>query len=301
MQAVSNDLAAKPGFTMLNVNVADAAHKPIGGLKQADFDTYANATAYPIAFFHHDGAAPESIALVIDTSGSMHPKLPIVSSALADFLTKLYPCDEIAVFAFSDRSYLLQPFTTDHQAAVQKLGLLRANGETALYDSIAMAIDYQQKSAHYPNRIVIVITDGMDNHSNATENDLITKSRTSGVQVFLIGIGDPNASPQGQNLAMGPFVLGGADIEHVDAKTIDDLADASGGQAFIVPTVEDKYDSGAFAKALASIGSVLGQGYSLGIVLPSGISASSVTVAIPSHPDAVVTTRVVPAAQSPGP
>ncbi|MGC1677209.1 MAG: VWA domain-containing protein, partial [Candidatus Binataceae bacterium] len=137
MPTASKDVAAKPGFTMLNVNVADAAHKPIGGLRQADFETYANATAYPIAFFHHDGAAPESIALVIDTSGSMQPKLPTVRSALADFLTKLYPCDEIAVFAFSDRPYLLQPFTTDHHAAVQKLGLLKTNGETALYDSIA--------------------------------------------------------------------------------------------------------------------------------------------------------------------
>lgn len=300
MPAAPKDLAAKPGFTMLTVNVADAAHKPIGGLKEADFQTYAKAMTYPIAFFHHDGAAPESIALIIDTSGSMHPKLPIVSGALADFLYKLYPCDEIAVFAFSDRSYLLQPFTTDHQAAVQKLGLLRANGETALYDSIVTAIDYQQKSAHYPNRVIVVITDGIDNHSSATENDLITKSRTSGVQMFLIGIGDPNAPDSRQNIAIGPLVMNPDAIEQVDAKAISSLADASGGQAFIVPTVEDKDDSGAFAKALASIGAALGQGYSLGIVLPQGTSASSVTVAVPSHPDAIVTTRVVPAAQSPG-
>jgi hypothetical protein len=95
-------------------------------------------------------------------------------------------------------------------------------------------------------------------------------------------------------------VLGGSAVERVDEKAINSLADATGGQAFIVPTVNDTDDRDAFGKAVASIGSVLGQGYSLGIVLPAGISASSVTVAIPSHPDAVVTTRVASAAQSPG-
>ncbi|MFZ0657226.1 MAG: VWA domain-containing protein [Candidatus Binataceae bacterium] len=298
MPAAPKDLAAKPGFAMLNVNVADADHQPMGGLKQADFETYAKAMAFPIAFFHHDGAAPESIALVIDTSGSMKPKLPIVRGALADFLGKLYPCDEVAVFAFSDRTYLLQPFTTDHQAAVQKLALLKANGETALYDSIAKAIDLEQTSAHYPNRVVIVITDGMDNESKMTEANLVAKSKSSALRMFLIGIGDPNPQLQGQNIAIGPLVLGAGDIERVDAKAINSLADASGGQAFIVPRLGDKDDSGAFGKALGSIGAALGQGYSLGIVLPPGTSASSVTVAVPNHPDAVVTTRVI-ATQSP--
>lgn len=290
--AAPKDLAAKPGFTMLNVSVADAAHKPMGGLKQADFEAYSKAMAYPIAYFHTDnGAAPESIALVIDTSGSMHPKLPAVRKALGDFLAKLYPCDEVAVFAFSDRPYRLLPFTTDHQAAIRRLSILQANGETALYDSIAEAISDAQSSADYPNRTIVVITDGMDKQSKMKEADLVAKSKSSGVRMFLIGIGDPNVPYGEPSLMIGPFVTNTGAIERVDAKAIHSLADATGGQAFIVPTVEDKDDSGAFAKALASIGTALGQGYSLGIVLPPGTSASSVTVAIPSHPDAIVTTR----------
>jgi VWFA-related protein len=298
---VPHDLVSQPGFTLLSVNATDASHQPIKGLKRANFEAYSNARVFPTAFFRaDDGSAPESIALVIDTSGSMQSKLPTVEKALGDFLSKLYACDEVAVFAFSDRPYLLQPFTTDHQFAAQKLTLLRANGETALYDSIATAMDYQQKSAHYPNRTIVVITDGMDNHSRATESAVIAQSKASGVQMFLIGIGDPDSPRYQQPLATGPFVFGGDSIEHLDTKAINSFAAATGGEAFIVPTVNDTDDTDAFGKAVASIGSVLGQGYSLGIVLPAGISASSVTVAIPSHPDAVVTTRVASAAQSPG-
>ncbi|MHB8382930.1 MAG: VWA domain-containing protein [Candidatus Binataceae bacterium] len=302
MPSAPADLASKPGFTMFSVNADDASHHPIDGLKQTDFAAYANSTAFPIGFFHTDnGAAPESIALVIDTSGSMHPKLPIVEKALGDFLSKLYPCDEVAVYAFSDRPYLLQPFTTDHQAAAQKLGLLRANGETALYDSIATAIDYQQKSAHYPNRVILVITDGMDNKSRATESEVVAQSKSGGVQMFLVGIGDPNASANSPDLAMGPYFVGGTSIEHLDTNAINSFADATGGEAFIIPTMNDKDDSGAFGTAIASIGAALGHGYTLGIVLPPGIDAASVTVAIPTHPGAIVTTRAMAATQSSNP
>ena len=85
------------------------------------------------------------------------------------------------MFAFSDRPYRLLPFTTDHQAAIQRLSLLQANGETALYDSIAEAIGYAQNSADYPNRTIVVITDGMDTKSKITKNDLVAKSKSSGV------------------------------------------------------------------------------------------------------------------------
>ncbi|MFZ0657227.1 MAG: VWA domain-containing protein, partial [Candidatus Binataceae bacterium] len=169
--SVPRDLASRPGFTLVNVNVTDAAHQSVTGLSQADFQAALRATQYPIVYFHpDDGAAPESVVLVIDTSGSMKPKLPVVENALGDFLTKLNPCDEVAMYAFSDRPYLLVPFAADHQAAVQGLSQLRASGETALYDSISTAIDYQQKSASYPSRAIVVITDGMDNKSLTTES-----------------------------------------------------------------------------------------------------------------------------------
>lgn len=299
--SVPKDLSAKPGFALLRVNVTDASHQPMKELKQADFEAYANAAAFPIAYFHPDnGAAPESIALVIDTSGSMHPKLPVVEKALADFLVKLNACDEVSIYAFSDNLYPLTRPTTDHQLAASSLSKLQAFGETSLYDSIAKVLA-AQRHADYPNRAIVLITDGVDNDSIADQKaDTVAKVRNSGVRMFLIGIGDPNASGE-PSIAIGSIVLNGGGIDRVDAKAINSFADATGGEAFIVPTVNDKDKSGAFAKAVASIGSVLGQGYTLGIVLPPGIDAASVTVAIPSHPDAIVTTRVVPAAQSPGP
>ncbi len=139
----------------------------------------------------------------------------------------------------------------------------------------------------------------MDNNSVTNQDaDTVVKVHNSGVRMFLIGIGDPSVD-SGPNLSIGPFVMGGAPAEHLDAKAINSFADATGGQAFIVPTVGNNDDHDAFGKAIASIGAALGHGYMLGIVLPPGVAASSVTVAVPSHPDAVVTTRPAPAAKSP--
>ncbi len=296
------DLVSRPGFTEFTTTVTDTSGALVASLKQSDFEVHSAAQSLPVAYFHNDaGAAPESIILVIDTSGSMHPKLPTVTRALGGFIGKLNSCDEIAIIAFSDQPYLIQPFTTDHLLAAGKLSILRANGETAIYDSIDKAVDAERKTAHYPARAIILITDGIDNKSTATKDEAIAKVKRSGAQLFLVGIGDPNVRPDSGSLAIGPFVINGGDIDRVDARTLKEFASATGGNAYVVRPTASGDDTGnntatndEFPTAIAKIQGALGHGYTLGVVLPPGVAAAAVTVAVPSHPDAKVTAHPAP-------
>ena len=79
-----------------------------------------------------------TIALVVDTSGKMATRLPVVKRTLGDFVRNLNPCDELALFAFNSQVYVVQPFSTNHQMAAESLNLLKAYGKSALYEQLAL-------------------------------------------------------------------------------------------------------------------------------------------------------------------
>jgi len=288
-------IATKPDYLELSASVTDKSGGPISGLRESDFVPYSSAMPLPIAYFHEDVAAPVTVGLLVDTSGSMEPKLPTVRSALVDFLTKSDPCDELFMFAFTWRPYLLQPLTTDHAAVASHLMALRAFGQTSLYDAIYDGLQILQK-ARYARKALLVITDGMDNTSTTTLKQVTALARQQDVPIYVIGIGKPFT---GQRL-----VSSYGDPEWVDADALHQLANVAGGQAFIVQSTGNE-----FADAVVSVDRRLGRGYTIGVITPiSGTppvppnaksipappaSESAVGLIVTNRPGAVVTTHVI--------
>ena len=132
----------------------------------------------------------------------MEPKLPIVKQYLGNFVTNLNRCDEVVLFAFSGRPFLLMPLSTDHQKAARKMALFHAYGQTALYDASNAALQSLQ-GADYPNREIILITDGMDNASSARRSDVVAEASKDGVTIYAVGIGEPNAQRPAVSLGAG--------------------------------------------------------------------------------------------------
>ncbi|MGD0290390.1 MAG: VWA domain-containing protein [Candidatus Binataceae bacterium] len=274
-------IAKKPGYLELRVSVADKSGGPISGIKEADFVAYSSGIPLPIAYFHASMEAPVTIGLLIDTSGSMYLKLPTVRSALVDFLAKSDPCDELFMFAFTWRPYLLQPLTTDHAAVASHLMTLRAFGQTSMYDAIFDGLQILQR-ARYARNALLVITDGIDNTSNTTLAQVTVLARQQDVPIYVIGIGEPSTDQQAASSL--------DDVERVDAKALNELANSAGGQAFIVPA-----SGNGFADAVASIGGRLGRGYTVGVITPTSGNSSvrPIALAVMNHPDAVVTTHIM--------
>jgi hypothetical protein len=183
----------------------------------------------------------------------------------------------------------LQPFTTDHDLALQRIIYFEPYGETPLYDGVLDAIDLLAR-AHYPNRALLVISDGIDNASAITRKEALSALAASGMPLYLIAMGDP-AVPRGETLIAGSREMRRGDSERVDVETVKALAAAGGGH--LLPAAAIESDAGAsFVAALWAAQKTIGHGYQVGIMAPPG---AAVTIAVNGHPDAIVRAeRVTP-------
>lgn len=102
------------------------------------------------------------VVLVVDTSGSMRgAPLEGARAAATAFARKLPPAWPIAVVGFGSRPALLMPFTADRDAVANALASLRAAGETALYDAVALTGGYLHEQ-QATRATVVLLSDGGD-------------------------------------------------------------------------------------------------------------------------------------------
>ena len=103
--------------------------------------------------------------LVIDTSGSMTgaPMAAAKTAAIA-FLAQMPPSARVAVVGFSDSPVLASPLTTDRARLTAAIGALTADGETALYDGVGLALD-QLHPGDQIHRHLVLLSDGGDTAS----------------------------------------------------------------------------------------------------------------------------------------
>jgi len=280
-----------PGYTEIAATVTQPDRSYVDGLSKSNFRLSLKGTPQPINFFRAGQDSPATVGILVDTSGSMTPKLPQARAAIEQFVRALDPQDEVFLFAFSSHPFELQPPTTDHNAVIKRLSLLRPYGQTALFDTIGEGISAAQRSQNR-RKVLLVITDGIDNVSSFTAEDVVRAARSSGVLVYSIGIGDPNM-PRGGSVVVGPFLVGGDDIEHVDAVTLSRLASANGSKSYIIQSVGD---GAALKKACEEIASDLHDrhSYAIGFVahVPADYAPTTIPIAlqVSGHTDYVVET-----------
>ncbi len=131
-----------------------------------------------------------SVSLVLDASGSMDgERINQAKQAALSFLGQVNfgGGDRIEVVSFSDYVYLEQDFVSDPAALGSAINGITLGDMTALYDAVYSALvqTYEQDGA----RCVIAFTDGQENASSYTFDDVVELSRSSGIPVYLIGIG----------------------------------------------------------------------------------------------------------------
>ncbi|MGH7905890.1 MAG: VWA domain-containing protein [Candidatus Binataceae bacterium] len=283
----SRQLRRQAGYEQVTVTVTNPQNGYVTGLRKNDFRLFVDGQQRPIAFFRQDLHTPVSVGILVDTSGSMQPKLPQARAAITEFLNKLNSNDDVFLFAFSVRPFLLQGFTTDHGLVMSRLVLLHAYGQTALYDAVLDGL-LMVSHGRYDKKALLVVTDGMDNASQSTLPQVVAQARRLGVLIYSIGIGDPNGSSM-PGLAIGPFIFGG-DIDRVDAPTLRLLSNETGAKTFVVREVGD---GAALREDMAAISRELREQYTLGFVAsnPSAGGYRTVRVEVPAHPYAKARVR----------
>ena len=227
LELPSRALRNQSGYEQVTVTVTDQNGRYITGLQKGDFRIYVDGTQRPLEFLRQDLNTPVSVGILADTSGSMEPKLQQLRAATPQFISNLNGQDDVFLFAFSNRPFLLQH--VHHRSRISWPGagsaLLHAYGQTALLrrhhgtglDHAAARALRQTRAAGGDRR--------MDNASQATLQQVVGQARRMGVLIYSIGIGDPNSG--GVGIAIGPFMFGG-DMDHVDTQTLTELSNESG-------------------------------------------------------------------------
>ena len=233
------NLASNPKYVEFAVDVIDSTGTPTIGLTQADFVATENDRPIPIAYFRTEqGRPPVSVGILVDKSGSMVTKLPVVSAAIDALMPKLDACDEVFVFAFGMDPILVEDFTTDHALASDRMKLVGAWGQTPFYDGVQQGIEHQA-FGHYPDRVAIIFTDdvspllgssSLDNASKtATRDDIVSSARNSQSRFLVVGVGQPDAS-------RSPF----ESFNRVGTEDLEKFATDLGGEFFLIAAEPDE-------------------------------------------------------------
>src|SRR5580658_5173178 len=171
----------------LHVSVIDKNGKLITNLPQSAFKVFENNVEQPLKIFNREDV-PVSMGIIIDNSGSMREKRPKVAAAALQLVKESNSQDEIFIVDFNDVPYLDAPFTNNIQKLEQVLDKIDTRGGTAMRDAIGMSIDYAKRYGKKSKKVLLVITDGNDNASEATLEQLVRQARQSEVLIYCIGL-----------------------------------------------------------------------------------------------------------------
>ncbi|MBV8202490.1 MAG: VWA domain-containing protein [Acidobacteria bacterium] len=172
----------------LYTTVTDRRGHPIDGLSREDFKVYEDGVEQTVRRYERVENLPIYAGVLLDTSGSMVDHLDTaVQAAQRFFQTIIQPKDRAAVITFSGQPNLAVRFTNDREVLAGGLAGLRADGNTALYDSIIYALYYF--GGVRGKRAIVLLTDGKDEGSRFRYSDALEYAKHSGIAFYTIGLG----------------------------------------------------------------------------------------------------------------
>jgi Ca-activated chloride channel family protein len=215
-------------IVVVNVTVTDPFDRIVTGLDQVNFQVYDEKVEQQIVTFSTEDA-PISVGLIFDSSGSMGDKIQKSKEAALQFFKTSNPQDEFMLINFSERPNLISGFTSKFENVQDRLIFVKSGGKTALLDAIYLGLS-ETKKATTNRKALLVISDGGDNHSRYTENDVKRAVKETDVQIYAVGIFEPlSARTRTPEEARGPSLLA-------------ELAEVSGGRMFSVEDANELPD-----------------------------------------------------------
>jgi VWFA-related protein len=171
--SVTSLLAQDPVFrsatrlVVLQVTVTNKHGDLVTNLDARAFAIFENGKRQPLSLFRRDDV-PVSIGLLIDNSGSMRSLRSKVEAAALAFARASNPQDEMFVLNFADKARVDVEMTGDLHVLERGIARVDSIGGTALRDAIETAEGYLREHAKQDRRVLLVITDGIDNSSTTT-------------------------------------------------------------------------------------------------------------------------------------
>ena len=185
----SPTFAVDAPVVLVPTTVMDRKGAIVSGLPSEAFSVTQDNVPQRISSFGEQDV-PVSVGIVFDTSGSMRSVLPQAKDVIRAFLDASNPADEAFLYTVATRPQKDSGFTHDFNTLLEHMVFTNAGGSTALVDTIYAAM-LQSRSAHNTRRALLVISDGMDNHSRYSARELISAAVEADVQIYSVSVYDP--------------------------------------------------------------------------------------------------------------
>ena len=171
-----------------------------------DFRLFDDNIVHSIQSFTRDDS-PISVGMVFDCSGSMKAKMTKSIEAASAFLKTANPADEHFLVEFGDRAKLSIPFTDTSADLTARIARIRPFGRTSLFDAIHLSLG-QMIRARNRRRAIVIFSDGGDNCSRRTKQEIRNSLLEADVQLYAVGIvdGDVKTKLTREEIA-GPGIL----------------------------------------------------------------------------------------------
>jgi Ca-activated chloride channel family protein len=239
---------ADSALVVVPVTVVDRNGAVVNGLADHAFTLTEDGVRQQIRTFNEEDA-PVSMGVVLDLSGSMARVLDAAKESLRTLMKDANPQDEAFLNGVSSEPRPYSGFTDGFDDLMRQVASERAYGYTALIDTIYGSLQ-QLRAGVYPRKALVVISDGIDNHSRYTSRELQRLAVETDAQVYTIAVG--GGAPRTQARAFAEEIGG--------LSFLRDLAERTGGLSFVVRDGTD------IPSATASIGRALRNQYVIGYV-----------------------------------
>jgi Ca-activated chloride channel family protein len=272
-QSASPLFRAESNLVVLHVNVFDGRSDAVAALPKEAFRVIEENRPQEITFFNSTDV-PVAVGLVIDNSSSMIPRRRMVLAGARAFLDDSHPEDEIFTVIFNEHVRLGLPetvlFTTNRQLLETTITRHTPGGRTAVHDAVVAGMEHLLEATHQ-KRVLVVLSDGVDNASQHAERDMVQRALRSDALIYTVSTGSLGGNPGNRGLLRR-------------------LAESTGGVAYFPETEAE------IIAAFGTIAQNIRRGYSIGYV-PAAPATDGrfrrvkVMVSAPRHRNLKVITR----------
>lgn len=167
------------------VTVTDANKRLVPGLTQEDFQILDEKQPAPITIFDNQ-IQPVTVAVMLDSSGSMTLNLELLKQAAEQFVIRLLPEDKGRIGYFNDKIAFLSEFSSDRDMLIRSIKDMQFGNPTRLYDSILFSLD--ELKPIEGRKVILSFTDGADTASRGGMGEVLRRAREEEVMVYGIGL-----------------------------------------------------------------------------------------------------------------
>ncbi len=203
---------------LLEIGVYDKNGRSVAQLEPSAFVVRENGVQQGIDLVTRE-TLPTTIVLLVDNSQSMSRRIDFVRLAAARLGAALRQRDKVIVVPFNAHIGTITGPTNDAATITGAIDAMRANGGTAILDSVRESARLLEGVEG--RRAIILITDGYDENSTAKTADVLKSVKEADITVYGVGVG------------------GIAGISLKGEAMLRSLADETGGRVFFPPREPD--------------------------------------------------------------